>query len=197
MITLKSINFDESQLNALKSGIAKPLPQLSKDELEKKLMVCNLQCGDYFKSYEREDMYFIYDKPSKIMKGRHLVILHSEALGEGTENYSLVNLPMNERIEIIGQGTIEVTTINSVIENVVSASKPCKMFLKDISAGTVFQTDFSNSLFVKDTQSNIISNSIYCYNMDDIANANSIEDVSIYEFTFPTVVMPICTIWDN
>lgn len=35
MITLKSINFNESQLNALKSGIAKPLPQLSKDELEK------------------------------------------------------------------------------------------------------------------------------------------------------------------
>lgn len=160
-------------------------------------MVCNLQCGDYFKSYEREDMYFIYDKPSKIMKGRHLVMLHSETLEEGTENYSLVNLPMNERVEIIGQGIIEVTTINSVIENVVSASKPCKMFLKDIPAGTVFQTDFSNSLFIKDTQSNIISNSIYCYNMDDIANANSIEDVPIYEFTFPTVVMPIGTILND
>lgn len=200
MITLKSINFNENQLNALKKGIEKPLPQLSEDELKNKLKVCNLQCGDYFKSYERDDIYFIYDKPSKLMKGRYFVILQSktpEESEEVIEDYSLISLPENEKVEIIGQGTIEVTTINSVIENVVSATNPNKMFLKDIPTGTVFQTDFSNNLFVKDTQSNIIGNSIYCYNMEDIANANSIEEVPIWEFTFTTKVIPICTILDD
>lgn len=206
MITLRSINFNENQLNALKKGIEKPLLQLSEDELKNKLEVCNLQCGDYFKSYERDerdDIYFIYDRPSKLMKGRYLVILQSKTPKESEEgeefieDYSLISLSANEKVEIIGQGTIEITTINSAIENVVSVANLNKMFLKDIPTGTVFQTDFSNNLFVKDTQSNIIGNSIYCYNMEDIANANNIEEVPIWEFTFATKVIPICTILDD